>query len=199
MSDAEKKKHSDLWQYIVKKYGRSVNDSTVKKIADALSVEADAKAVHLAQKKAILAAMKRTGTSKTGTQRTSWRISWRGSLKITPRKYVLRKSDGAIMQNMLTGDKVINPQGAENLYNFATNPDQFLESRSSLEVGAAGVEKLNRLISAAESEHQAKLSGKLIEVITAEILSKMDSMMSTHGVHDGEHDKHHEELKSIHG
>ena len=81
------------------------------------------------------------------------------------------------MQNMLTGDKVINPQGAENLYNFAMNPDQFLESRSSLEVGAAGVEKLNRLIQQ-QSEHQAKLSGSY-RSDNSEILSKMDSMMST--------------------
>ena len=57
------------------------------------------------------------------------------------------------------------------------NPDQVLESRSSLEVGAAGVEKLNRLIQQ-QSEHQAKLSGSY-RSDNSEILSKMDSMMST--------------------
>lgn len=174
VSDAEKKKHSDLWQYIVKKYGRSVNDSTVKKIADALSVEADAKPSSK-QKKAILAAMKKNGL-KTGTQNViEDQLAW--LFENNAQEYVLRKSDGAIMQNMLTGDKVINPQGAENLYNFAMNPDQFLESRSSLEVGAAGVEKLNRLIQQ-QSEHQAKLSGSY-RSDNSEILSKMDSMMST--------------------
>ena len=174
VSDAEKKKHSDLWQYIVKNYGRSVNDSTVKKIADALSVEADKKPTS-AQKKAILAAMKKNGL-KTGTQNViEDQLAW--LFENNAQEYVLRKSDGAIMQNMLTGDKVINPQGAENLYNFAMNPDQFLESRSSLEVGAAGVEKLNRLIQQ-QSEHQAKLSGSY-RSDNSEILSKMDSMMST--------------------
>ena len=174
LSDAEKKKHSDLWQYIVKNYGRSVNDSTVKKIADALSVEADKKPTS-AQKKAILAAMKKNGL-KTGTQNViEDQLAW--LFENNAQEYVLRKSDGAIMQNMLTGDKVINPQGAENLYNFAMNPDQFLESRSSLEVGAAGVEKLNRLIQQ-QSEHQAKLSGSY-RSDNSEILSKMDSMMST--------------------
>ena len=91
-------------------------------------------------------------------------------------EYVLRKSDGAIMQNMLTGDKVINPQGAENLYNFAMNPDQFLANRS-LDVGIAGIEKLNRLIRQ-QSEYQAKLSGGY-RSNNSDILNKMDSMMST--------------------
>lgn len=173
VSDAEKKKHSDLWQYIVKKYGRSVNDSTVKKIADALSVEVDAKPSSK-QKKAILAAMKKRGL-RTGTEDIlEDQLAW--LFENNAQEYVLRKSDGAIMQNMLTGDKVINPQGAENLYNFATNPDQFLADRS-LDVGNAGIEKLNRLIRQ-QSERQTKRAGSS-QADNADILSKMDSMMRT--------------------
>lgn len=173
VSDAEKKKHSDLWQYIVKKYGRSVNDSTVKKIADALGVEADAKPSSK-QKKAILAAMKKRGL-RTGTENIlEAQLAW--LFENNAQEYVLRKSDGAIMQNMLTGDKVINPQGAENLYNFATNPDQFLADRS-LDVGNAGIEKLNRLIRQ-QSERQTKRAGSS-QADNADILSKMDSMMRT--------------------
>lgn len=173
VSDAEKKKHSDLWQYIAKNYGRSVSDTTVKKIADALSVEADAKPSSK-QKKAILAAMKKRGL-RTGTENIlEDQLAW--LFENNAQEYVLRKSDGAIMQNMLTGDKVINPQGAENLYNFAMNPDQFLANRS-LDVGASGIEKLNRLIRQ-QSEHQAKLSGSY-RSNNYDILNKMDSMMST--------------------
>lgn len=173
VSDAEKKKHSDLWQYIVKKYGRSVNDSTVKKIADALSVEADAKPSSK-QKKAILAAMKKRGLRTGAENILEDQLAW--LFENNAQEYVLRKSDGAIMQNMLTGDKVINPQGAENLYNFAMNPDQFLANRS-LDAGAAGIEKLNRLIRQ-QSEHQAKLSGSY-RSNNSDILNKMDSMMRT--------------------
>lgn len=173
VSDAEKKKHSDLWQYIVKKYGRSVNDSTVKKIADALSVEADAKPASK-QKKAILAAMKKRGLRTGAENILEDQLAW--LFENNAQEYVLRKSDGAIMQNMLTGDKVINPQGAENLYNFATNPDRFLADRS-LDVGAAGIEKLNRLIRQ-QSERQTKLAGSS-QADNADILSKMDSMMRT--------------------
>ena len=86
VSDAEKKKHSDLWQYIVKKYGRSVNDSTVKKIADALSMEVDAKP----QKKAILAAMKKRGL-RTGTENIlEDQLAW--LFENNAQEYVLRKS-----------------------------------------------------------------------------------------------------------
>ena len=173
VSDAEKKKHSDLWQYIVKKYGRSVNDSTVKKIADALSVEADAKPSSK-QKKAILAAMKKRGLRTGAENILEDQLAW--LFENNAQEYVLRKSDGAIMQNMLTGDKVINPQGAENIYNFATNPDQFLADRS-LDVGNAGIEKLNRLIRQ-QSERQMKRAGSS-QADNADILSKMDSMMRT--------------------
>lgn len=173
VSDAEKKKHSDLWQYIVKKYGRSVNDSTVKKIADALSVEADAKPSSK-QKKAILAAMKKRGLRTGAENILEDQLAW--LFENNAQEYVLRKSDGAIMQNMLTGDKVINPQGAENLYNFATNPDRFLADRS-LDVGNAGIEKLNRLIRQ-QSERQMKRAGSS-QANNADILSKMDSMMRT--------------------
>ena len=173
VSDAEKKKHSDLWQYIAKNYGRSVGDSTVKKIADVLGVEANKKPT-AKQKKAILAAMKKKGL-KTGAQNIiEDQLAW--LFENNAQEYVLRKSDGAIMQNMLTGDKVINPQGAENLYNFAMNPDQFLANRS-LDAGIAGIEKLNRLIRQ-QSEHQAKLSGGY-RSNNSDILNKMDSMMST--------------------
>lgn len=172
VSASEKKKHSDLWQYIVKKYGRSVTNDTIKDIAYYLGVNTSKKPTSK-QKSAILAAMKKKGL-RTGTQNiVEDQLAW--LFENNAQEYVLRKSDGAIMQNMLTGDKVINPQGAENLYNFAMNPDRFLENRSSLDVSAAGIEKLNKLIRQ-QSERQAKLSGRS-QVDNSDILNKMDSMM----------------------
>lgn len=172
VSASEKKKHSDLWQYITKKYGRSVTNDTIKDIAYYLGVNTSKKPTSK-QKSAILAAMKKKGL-RTGTQNiVEDQLAW--LFENNAQEYVLRKSDGAIMQNMLTGDKVINPQGAENLYNFAMNPDRFLENRSSLDVSAAGIEKLNKLIRQ-QSERQAKLSGRS-QVDNSDILNKMDSMM----------------------
>lgn len=174
VSTAEAKSHSDLWEYIVKKYGRSVDSNTIKKIADTLGVAASKKPTEK-QKKAILAALKKKGL-KTGTQGLiEDQLAW--LFENNSQEYVLRKSDGAIMQNMLTGDKVINPQGAENLYNFAKNPDQFLEARASLNVPAAGIEKLNRLIRQ-QSSQQARLSGNYGGDNT-DVLKKMDSMLQT--------------------
>ena len=172
VSASEKKKHSDLWQYITKKYGRSVTNDTIKDIAYYLGVNTSKKPTSK-QKSAILAAMKKKGL-RTGTQNiVEDQLAW--LFENNAQEYVLRKSDGAIMQNMLTGDKVINPQGAENLYNFAMNPDRFLENRSSLDVSAAGIEKLNKMIRQ-QSERQAKMLGHS-QVDNSDILNKMDSMM----------------------
>ena len=89
-------------------------------------------------------------------------------------EYVLRKSDGAIMQNMLAGDKVINPQGSENLYKFAQNPDQFLSGRSSAaQISTVGIEMLNRLI----RTHSQVSSGSTAQSSNADILRRMDSMV----------------------
>ena len=172
VSASEKKKHSDLWQYIAKKYGRSVTNDTIKDIAYYLGVNTSKKPTSK-QKSAILAAMKKKGLHTGAQNIVEDQLAW--LFENNAQEYVLRKSDGAIMQNMLTGDKVINPQGAENLYNFAMNPDRFLENRSSLDVSAAGIEKLNKLIRQ-QSERQAKMLGHS-QVDNSDILNKMDSMM----------------------
>ena len=174
VSASEKKKHSDLWQYIAKKYGRSVTNDTIKDIAYYLGVNTSKKPTSK-QKTAVLAAMKKKGLYTGAQNIVEDQLAW--LFENNAQEYVLRKSDGAIMQNMLTGDKVINPQGAENLYNFAMNPDRFLENRSSLDVSVAGIEKLNKLIRQ-QSERQAKLSGSS-QGDNSDILNKMDSMMKT--------------------
>ena len=166
VSAAEKKKHSDLWAYIVKKYGKSVNIAATKQLADILGVEANAKP-STAQLKEILGVMKKKGYSS-GTRRIledqlAW-LSEGGS-----QEYVLRKSDGAIMQNMLRGDKVINPAASENLYNFANNPDAFLSAR-------AGIAKLNSL--SASNPQQAVISVDNREVSAAinHLTDRMEDM-----------------------
>ena len=166
VSAAEKKKHSDLWAYIVKKYGKSVNIAATKQLADILGVEASAKPSQ-AQLKEILNIMKKKGYSS-GTRRIledqlAW-LSEGGS-----QEYVLRKSDGAIMQNMLRGDKVINPAASENLYNFANNPDAFLSAR-------AGITKLNSL--SASNPQQAVISVDNREVSAAinHLTNRMEDM-----------------------
>lgn len=166
VSAAEKKKHSDLWAYIVKKYGKSVNIAATKQLADILGVDASAKPSQ-AQLKEILNVMKKKGYSS-GTRRIledqlAW-LSEGGS-----QEYVLRKSDGAIMQNMLRGDKVINPAASENLYNFANNPDAFLSAR-------AGIAKLNSL--SASNPQQAVISVDNREVSAAinHLADRMEDM-----------------------
>ena len=40
---------------------------------------------------------------------------------------IIRASDGAILTPLNVGDKVVNPKGTSNLYDFANNPQEFLE------------------------------------------------------------------------
>ena len=166
VSAAEKKKHSDLWAYIVKKYGKSVNIAATKQLADILGIEASARPSQ-AQLKEILNVMKKKGYSS-GTRRIlEDQLAWLS--EGGTQEYVLRKSDGAIMQNMLRGDKVINPAASENLYNFANNPDAFLSAR-------AGIAKLNSL--SASNPQQAVISVDNREVSAAinHLTDRMEDM-----------------------
>ena len=166
VSAAEKKKHSDLWAYIVKKYGKSVNIAATKQLADILGVEASAKP-STAQLKEILSVMKKKGYSS-GTRRIledqlAW-LSEGGS-----QEYVLRKSDGAIMQNMLRGDKVINPAASENLYNFANNPDAFLSAR-------AGIAKLNSLSASNPQQEVISVDNREVSAAINHLTDRMEDM-----------------------
>lgn len=166
VSATEKKKHSDLWAYIVKKYGKSVNIAATKQLADILGVEASAKPSQ-AQLKEILNVMKKKGYSSGTRQILEDQLAWLS--EGGSQEYVLRKSDGAIMQNMLRGDKVINPTASENLYNFANNPDAFLSAR-------AGIAKLNSL--SASNPQQAVISVDNREVSAAinHLTDRMEDM-----------------------
>lgn len=166
VSAAEKEKHSDLWAYIVKKYGKSVNIAATKQLADILGVEASAKPSQ-AQLKEILSVMKKKGYSS-GTRRIledqlAW-LSEGGS-----QEYVLRKSDGAIMQNMLRGDKVINPAASENLYNFANNPDAFLSAR-------AGIAKLNNLTAGSPQQTIVNVDNREVSAAINHLTDRMEDM-----------------------
>ena len=166
VSAAEKKKHSDLWAYIVKKYGKSVNIAATKQLADILGVEASAKPSQ-AQLKEILNVMKKKGYSS-GTRRIledqlAW-LSEGGS-----QEYVLRKSDGAIMQNMLRGDKVINPAASENLYNFANNPDAFLSAR-------AGIAKLNGITAGSPQQTVVNVDNREVSAAINRLTDRMEDM-----------------------
>lgn len=172
VSAEEKKAHSDLWQYIVKKYGRILSTANTKKVAKELGISASSKPTPK-EKTDILNALKKKGL-KTGAQNLiEDQLAW--LFENNAQEYVLRKSDGAIMQNMLAGDKVINPQGAENLYKFATNPDAFLNDRNTAtSVSSAGIEKLNKLLNTyAET---SSTTGVLDETA---ILNKMDEMLKS--------------------
>ncbi len=101
---------------------------------------------------------------KTGTDDAEEGLAW--LLENNAQEYVIRKSDGAVLQNMMAGDKVINSRGAAVLYDFAQDPDGFLEMKT----GTAGIERLNRLLRATEKEPEKTIKSE-------DITKKMDEML----------------------
>lgn len=167
VTSAEAKKHSDLWTYIVKKYGKSLNNAKVKDLGDALGVSTS-KTPTDKQKASILAALKKkgyaSGTRKILEDQLAW-ISEGGT-----QEYIVRASDGAIMQNMLQGDKVINPAASENLYDFANNPDAFLAAR-------VGIAKLNG-ITAGNAQPVVNVDNSEVTQAINTLSGRMDAIAS---------------------
>lgn len=125
ITDAEKKEHHALWEYLVSKYKKAPNKSVYKELAGILGVSASDTPT-ADEKTKILNKLKKKGYAK-GTRRIlEDDLAWID--EYGKQEYVVRKSDGAILQNMMTGDKVIDPQGSENIYDFATNPRQYIRS-----------------------------------------------------------------------
>lgn len=167
ISAKEKENHSNLWAYIVKKYGKSINNSGVKELGDVLGISTS-KTPTDKQRASILAALKKkgyaSGTRKILEDQLAW-ISEGGT-----QEYIVRASDGAIMQNMLQGDKVINPAASENLYDFANNPDAFLAAR-------VGIAKLNG-ITAESMQPVVNVDNREITQAINTLSGRMDAIAS---------------------
>ncbi len=187
---AEKKEKSDLWQYIVSKYGMEPTTNIYRNLGEALGVDVS-DGVGAAVRNKILKKLKSKGYA-TGT-RNIWRDELAWMLENAKTEYVIRKADNAILQPMRAGDKVINPKGAENLYDFAENPSKFISTRARDALAAAqeamqkrqdeirsqipelsygGITRLNRLM---ESGMQA---APVVNVDNKELVSMMQQMVS---------------------
>ena len=73
------------------------------------------------------------------------------------------------MQNMLRGDKVINPAASENLYNFANNPDAFLSAR-------AGIAKLNNLTAGSPQQTIVNVDNREVSAAINHLTDRMEDM-----------------------
>lgn len=141
----EKEQHHALWEYLVTRYGFAPDYETYSKLGKALGIKVGEKAT-AAQKNEILKALKKKGFAR-GT-RAVWEDELAWILENAKTEYLVRKSDQAILQPMRAGDKVINPRGAENVYDFANNPGSFLQPymRTAFEQKRAEMERQNEAL-----------------------------------------------------
>lgn len=117
------KNHSKLWTYIVDKYGHVPTYEIYKKLGKRLGVKAPKDYKVASETDALLKALKKkgyaTGTPRVGKEDNYWTNE-------NGQEYIIRKSDGAVLQRLFPGDKVLNAQASENMYNFAVNPERFM-------------------------------------------------------------------------
>lgn len=190
LTSSEKKNKSDLWQYIVTNYGVEPTTAMFTDLGNLFGISMP-KGTTTAVKNKILEALKKRGLA-TGT-RNIWQDELAWILENAKTEYVVRTADNAILQPMRAGDKVINPRGAENLYDFAADPTKFISTRARDALAAAqeamqrrqdemrsqipelsygGITRLNRLM---ESGMQA---APVVNVDNKELVSMMQQMVS---------------------
>lgn len=122
LTTAEKKK-SDLFQYLVKKYGITPTVSMYRQLAKKLGVSINtSKTPTAAQLTKLLSALKNKGFAR-GTSRVQ-----RDDLYWTQEgkpEIVYRKSDGAMLTRLGKGDMVFTSEMTKNLWDMAKNPVSF--------------------------------------------------------------------------
>ena len=131
VSDKEKKEHHALWEYLVKQFGRTGNNSVYTKLAKLLGVNVS-KTVTSKQKDTILkklkSARKTYGFARGVKDIDEDLLAWtnENADKIGP-EMIVRPSDGAILTPMKAGDSVIPAHLADNLFKWgAISPDKFV-------------------------------------------------------------------------
>lgn len=158
-TDEEKKKHSDLWAYIVNKYDRAIHDKQVKELAKLLGISVGS-SVSDKEKTKILSALKKKGYASGTRSLSTSGANWIDELGP---EMIIRKSDNAILTRLRAGDSVIPANLTDNLWKWgAINPDSI----------ASGAEINSRLYAAQMNEIQSIKSGN------DNVMTALDSILS---------------------
>ena len=137
------KNHSALWKYIVDKYGHIPTYAIYEKLGKKLGVKAPKKYRVASETNALLKALKKKGYASGTPSVLKEDDYWTNE---NGQEYVIRKSDGAVLQRLFPGDKVLNADASENMYNFATNPSQFLSGLNMGNIPSASIKNANTSI-----------------------------------------------------
>lgn len=137
------KNHSALWTYIVDKYGHIPTYAIYEKLGKKLGVKAPKNYKVASETNALLKALKKKGYASGTPNVLKEDDYWTNE---NGQEYIIRKSDGAVMQRLFPGDKVLNANASENMYNFATNPSQFLSGLNMGNIPSASIKNANTSI-----------------------------------------------------
>lgn len=139
VSDKEKKSHSELWQYIVKKYGRAIHNKHVVQMAKLLGISVDSDPTS-AQRTKVLNAIKKKGLARGTRNLIRDGINWIDEDGLGS-ELIVRKSDNAVLTRLKAHDAVIPANFTDNLFKWgAINPESFSV--------ATGAEMNSRMFSA---------------------------------------------------
>lgn len=119
------KNHSKLWKYIVDKYKHIPTYAIYKELGKALGFTPKKNYKTDADTNGLLKKLKAKGYASGTPNVPKEDDYWTNE---QGQEYIIRKSDGAMLQRLFPGDKVLNAQSSENIYNFAANPQKFVDA-----------------------------------------------------------------------
>ena len=147
VSAAEKKSHSDLWEYVVKNYGRAIHDKQIKEMAALLGVKVSDTPTKT-QKDKVLKALKKKGLASGSRGVSADGLQWIDELGS---EMIIRRSDNAILTRLRAHDAVIPANLTDNLWKWgALDPSRVM---SGAEMNAHLCNTFSAQIKAAEKAH----------------------------------------------
>ena len=179
---ASEQNFSDLFRYIVTKYGVQPGQAMYKALAQVLGVTVSDK-VTGSQMNDILAALKKAGL-RHGTKYLEDAFAWMDEAGLGS-EMIVRKSDGAILNTAVQrGDAIIPADLTENLYRWgAYNPDLLIPEVMSAARMNAMAESGYRSVSEAGGRVESSMLEQMLGLMT-EFLPYMAE--KTHIVMDGD-------------
>lgn len=175
ITEDEKKKKSDLWKYIVKKYKVVPVSGMMESLGKLFGVKDINGTPTDKQKNEILKAMKARGYA-TGTRSTDDEWAWMNENG----QEIVTRPDGSILMPFAKGSGVINNPKTEQLLNLANNHDAIMEM----------LDLTNRQMDIARAQQNAATAASLTGAAVAE--------MSESGISSGENSTVVENHISIH-
>lgn len=195
ISEADLKKHSNLYRYIYENYKRKPGNKMYKQLADELGVKAD-KEPTAKQRNKILKKLKEKGYRSGGKNLLDDLIWMDEQLDTIGSELLVRKSDNAILTRIKPGDDVVNAETVANMAKWAQyNPDTaqtamfqlqeiMLKQQENLKncmssLNLAGITKLNDLINtpASTSEMQSNTKIDRLEQLVSSMIGVMEEFL----------------------